>query len=395
MAQPVEWECLGNLLELSKVSIQLLPESEYDQITVRINHKGVVKRGSTLGVEILSKQHLAKSGQFIVSKIDARNGAMGLVPEFLDGAVVSNDFLLFNAVEERLDLEYLNYISQTPFFDHACHKASEGSTNRRRLKLDRFFEIKIPLPKIDEQIRLRSKANSIFSNIKAIEVLRAGQIKELRNLAYSRFTELIAGLLPFEMRKIAPLVRRPVAVDYSQEYPELGRSFGKGAFHKPALLGIKVGSKKLYEIHEGDLLLSNVFAWEGAIAVAQKEDHGRVGSHRYITRKCDLNNVLPRFLCYYFLTPEGLEKIRLASPGGAGRNKTLGLKKLDKILVPIPPIQLQKEFIEFLSQIELSIDYFRNTGDDLDTLKKAVLDKAFKGEPLKTTLQGTLQSIPW
>jgi hypothetical protein len=47
------------------------------------------------------------------------------------------------------------------------------------------------------------------------------------------------------------------------------RSFGKGTFHKPPLSGSDVGTKRLYRIEPGDLLFSNVFAWEGAIAIAQ------------------------------------------------------------------------------------------------------------------------------
>jgi hypothetical protein len=61
-----------------------------------------------------------------------------------------------------------------------------------------------------------------------------------------------------------------------REYPELGiRSFGKGTFHKP-LDYLSVGTKRLFRIEPGDLVFSNVFAWEGAIAVAQKDDEGRL-----------------------------------------------------------------------------------------------------------------------
>ncbi len=132
---------------------------------------------------------------------------------------------------------------------------------------------------------------------------------------------------------IAPIVRRPVEIDIDRAYPELGiRSFGKGTFHKSALAGTDVGSKRLFGIEPGDLIFSNVFAWEGAVAVAQPEDSGRFGSHRFITCAVDSKRAIASFLSRYLTaTPEGLEQIRRASPGGAGRNRNLASKNLPRL----------------------------------------------------------------
>jgi type I restriction enzyme S subunit len=73
----------------------------------------------------------------------------------------------------------------------------------------------------------------------------------------------------------------------------------------------------------GDLLFTNVFAWEGAIAVARPEDAGRVASYRFISCVPKPDVATSQFLCFYFLTPEGLELIGAASPGSALRNRTL------------------------------------------------------------------------
>ncbi|MEO7149848.1 MAG: hypothetical protein ABIY40_07960 [Rhodanobacteraceae bacterium] len=116
-------------------------------------------------------------------------------------------------------------------------------------------------------------------------------------------------------------MRREVTIDPKASNPELGvRSFGKGTFHKPAVSGMEIGSKRLFRIEAGDLLFSNVFAREGAIAIATSKDTGRFGSHRFMTCVVDQSAALAEFLLYYLLGPEGLEKVREASPGGAGRN---------------------------------------------------------------------------
>jgi type I restriction enzyme S subunit len=183
------------------------------------------------------------------------------------------------------------------------------------------------------------------------------------------------------MRDVAPLVRRPVKVDVGAEYPELGiRSFGKGTFHKPPLSGAAVGSKKLYRIEPGDLVFNNVFAWEGAVAVAQAADAGRVGSHRFITCVPQPGLVTATFLCFYFLTEEGLDRLGEASPGGAGRNRTLGLEALARIQVPMPPMAQQAWFDSLQAKVGAMRGLHVQAEAELDAMLPAVLDRAFKGE---------------
>ncbi len=183
------------------------------------------------------------------------------------------------------------------------------------------------------------------------------------------------------MKEVAPIVRREVKLNEEELYPELGiRCFGKGTFHKPALTGLEVATKKIFQIKKGDLVFSNVFAWEGGIAVAKEEDNNRYGSHRFISCVADKEKALQEFLCFHFLSPKGLEDINACSPGGAGRNKTLGLNKLVKINVPVPDIALQKEFVELLNKVNAIKDQHSETEKELTQLLPALLDKAFKGE---------------
>lgn len=152
---------------------------------------------------------------------------------------------------------------------------------------------------------------------------------------------------------LAPIVRRPVDIRPDHSYPELGiRSFGKGTFHKPPLTGADAGTKRLFKIEPGDLVLSNVFAWEGAIAVASPDDGGRYGSHRFITCVVDSSRACAEYLKFYLTASEdGKEQIRRASPGGAGRNRTLGVEKLGRIKIPLPPVALQRALIARLEAL--------------------------------------------
>jgi type I restriction enzyme S subunit len=146
------------------------------------------------------------------------------------------------------------------------------------------------------------------------------------------------------------------------------------------LSGADVGSKKLFRIEPGDLVFNNVFAWEGAVAVAKAEDFGRFGSHRFITCLPKKGLTTSEFVCFYYLTSEGLEKLGEASPGGAGRNRTLGLDSLSKIEVPVPPIDRQLWFNSLQAKVSSFKQIRAQTVAELEGLLPSILDKAFKGE---------------
>jgi restriction endonuclease S subunit len=99
------------------------------------------------------------------------------------------------------------------------------------------------------------------------------------------------------------------------------------------------------------LVLSNIKAWEGAIALAGDEHERCIASHRYITCVPDPALATAGFLVYYLLSEDGLEKVGLASPGTADRNRTLGLGNLGKIEVPVPPLAKQQTFNRLQAEV--------------------------------------------
>lgn len=174
---------------------------------------------------------------------------------------------------------------------------------------------------------------------------------------------------------VAPIIRRAVDIQPEESYPELGiRSFGKGTFHKPPLAGADAGTKRLFKIEPGDLVFSNVFAWEGAIAVASADDAGRYGSHRFITCDVDSSRACAEYLKFYLTASEdGKEQIRRASPGGAGRNRTLGVEKLGQIKVPLPPVEMQCALIARIEILTQKTDELEENLNAADRASAALL----------------------
>lgn len=148
---------------------------------------------------------------------------------------------------------------------------------------------------------------------------------------------------------VLELHRRAVEVEPSAEYREVGvRSFGRGIFHKEPIAGTDLGSKRVFRIEPGDLVISNVFAWEGAIAVASEAEEGMIGSHRFMTFRPKDDRTETAWLAWFLLSESGLELIRRASPGSAGRNRTLAIERFEALEIPLPPIDEQRRVARYL-----------------------------------------------
>jgi type I restriction enzyme S subunit len=143
---------IGDLIHRHKELIKVEDDVNYKQVTIRVKHKGVVLRGTQQGSAIGTKnQYVARQGQFILSRIDARQGAFGVVPPELEGAIITNDFWCFDINEERVLRDFFYTLIQAPDFDEACKKASIGTTNRQRINEDFFLNYELEIPPLADQ----------------------------------------------------------------------------------------------------------------------------------------------------------------------------------------------------------------------------------------------------
>jgi type I restriction enzyme S subunit len=359
-----------------------IPGKKYRQIGVRLWGDGAYERDSLDGAATqYSVLHRVEADDVIVNKIWARHGSVSVVPARLDGCYCSGEFPLFRPNEARISPRWIYWMTKTRWFWRECEFASRGTTGKNRIRPEMFASIMIPLPDRQEQDRIVAKLDVLTEKIEEVRKNKNGIENDAEAMLRSTFERIVKGVPHRRMGDIAPIVRRHVEVRMGEEYLELGiRSFGKGTFHKPALGYLSVGTKRLYNIEPGDLLFSNVFAWEGGIAVVQPEDKGRVGSHRFITCVPMQGVATSEFLCFYFLTEEGLRKIGEASPGGAGRNRTLGLAKLAKIEVPVPDYEKQIWFNCIQAKVRELLASQKETDIELNAIIPSILDKTFNCE---------------
>lgn len=161
---------IGSFLIKNRTRINIQDDKEYQRVTIRVNNKGVVPRDIEFGHNIGTKQqYLVSEGQFLMSKIDARNGAFGLVFKELNGAIVTNDFPAFDINSSIINPEFLVLITTTKEFIKFAQSCSSGTTNRQRIDIDSFLNVKIPLPSLEEQNRIVKAYNNRINEAERLE----------------------------------------------------------------------------------------------------------------------------------------------------------------------------------------------------------------------------------
>ena len=173
-------------------------------------------------------------------------------------------------------------------------------------------------------------------------------------------------------------VEHPVDVDSDALYTQIGiRSHGKGLFYKEPVTGESLGSKAVYWVEPDCFILNIVFAWEQAIGKTTQAEVGMIGSHRFPMYK-PVNNLIDiDYLISYLLTKRGTDILEAASPGGAGRNRTLGQDRFMKSRIVLPPLDEQQKIAEILSTQDKAIELQGRKIEELKRFKKGCLEKMF------------------
>lgn len=176
-------------------------------------------------------------------------------------------------------------------------------------------------------------------------------------------------------------VGEPVDVKEGEKYREIGiRSHGKGLFYKDETDINELGNKRVYWIEPDCFILNIVFAWERAVARTTQSEVGMIASHRFPMYKPKDGVVDLDYITTYFKTKQGQQIMILASPGGAGRNKTLGQKDFANSVIPLPSYEEQLKITEFFTELDNMIKLAESEVLELEKQKKAVMQKIFSQE---------------
>lgn len=297
----------------------------YRQLGVRLWGVGAYEREQIDGADTkYSNFNRIEAGDLVVNKIWARNGAIAVATDELAGTYVSTEFPTYTLDLSRIDPQWMRLITKWRGFWSACDDKAQGTSGKNRIKPQQFLAIGIPLPSLADQKAIVARLDALAEKTRQLEAHLDAVERDAEHLLALRFRDAIANAPVRPMAEVAPLVRRDVSIAPEVMYTELGvRSFYKGTFQRRTVPGSDFSWQALYQIQTGDLIFSNIMAWEQAIAIAKSEDDGCVGNHRMLACEANPYCSVPGFLWYYFTTSDGFEKIYAASPGTAARNRTM------------------------------------------------------------------------
>lgn len=182
-------------------------------------------------------------------------------------------------------------------------------------------------------------------------------------------------------RDILERVEVPVNVEPDKEYVQIGiRSHGKGLFYKEPVLGKALGNKQVFWIQPNCFILNVVFAWEQAITKTTENEIGMIGSHRFPMYRPKNDLVDINYLIYYFLTKRGTDILEAASPGGAGRNRTLGQERFLKSKITLPTLPEQQKIAAILSTQDKVIELKEKLLAQKQQQKKYLMQQLLTGK---------------
>ncbi|MGC1375363.1 MAG: restriction endonuclease subunit S [Anaerolineales bacterium] len=398
---------LGKILKRVKRETPIEDDVTYKQVTVRLWNKGVILRGEQQGSEIKTKrQFMVSSGQLILSRIDVRNGAIGLCPVELDGAIISNDFWAYDFDRNLIYPEFLEYYVKTPGFIDDANRTSSGTTKRIRSDEGAFLRIEIPLPPpLTEQRRIVARIEALAGRVAAALSLR----REASNEASLLIKSWVSKVFDYESGDSLP--KGWTWKSFAQVLEPDGMRTGPfgTALNKSEIMddgvpvfGIaNVGNNKFmhgftdFVSFEKAEALSSYTLQAGDIAVARSGTVGRscvvpeglfpepIMSSNLIRMRINAEVFLPDLMCRILNGSKLVERHKDKECRGSSRI-FFTQKILNRFQLPVPPLPEQRQLVAYLDGLQGRVSALRaaqaESEKELAALMPSVLDRAFKGE---------------
>ncbi|ANX02551.1 hypothetical protein CSTERLE_13765 [Thermoclostridium stercorarium subsp. leptospartum DSM 9219] len=426
---------IGDLLTRVKEPIDIEEDKQYKRVTIKTNNQGVYLRDIEFGRNIgTKKQFIIHEGQFLLSKIDARNGAFGIVPNDLDGAIITGNFWAYEVNHELLNIEWFNiFVSSREFID-ICDRASSGTTNRRYLDENKFLNFTISLPSFNEQSLFVENFKWIKQKFDFIMSELSYQYDLIIKLRQSILQEAVEGkLVPQDpndepasvllekikeekerlikegkIKKEKPLPpisedEIPYELPEGWEWVRLGEvtNYAYNETLKPdeideeewvlELEDIEKDTSRLIQVirnkdrksksnknrfYKGDVLYGKLRPYLKKVLVAPEDG---VCSTEIIPFR-GYGNIESRYIMYIMKSPY-IDKIVNSITHGMNMPR-LGTKNALELLIPLPPINEQKRIVEKVDQLMALCDELEKNIEqskkDCELLIQSVLQEAFK-----------------
>lgn len=383
---------LGDLVRHRKEFIKINDLESYKRPRVKLHVQGIVLRDEVPGALIKTKaQQVCRVGEFLVAEIDAKVGGFGIVPDTLDGAIVSSHYFLFTIDETKLSRRFLDFFIRTPAFRDQVD--AQGSTNYAAIRPSHVLSYTISLPPLQEQQRVVARIEEIAAQIREARTLRLSANVEtnalLRAGIEQRYRELAAVYGTESLAAVCDSIsdgdhNTPVFRDEGIRFIFVG-NVSSGFLHFD-------GSKRVSDEYfrtlkqqrvpsRGDILYSAVGATLGIPAVVDSDEPFCFQRHVAIL-KPNSGLLDSRYGWHMLRSRTVFEKAWASTTGSA--QPTIPLRSIRELPIPLPPLSEQRRVVAELDALQAEAGALKRlqseTAEELDALLPAILDRAFKGE---------------
>lgn len=389
---------LDSAVQCRKEFVQIDDLEQYKRCRVQLHAQGIVLRDTVPGAEIKTKkQQVCKTGDFLVAEIDAKVGGFGIVPDNLDGAIVSSHYFLFEVNEKVLNRRFLDFFIRTPAFREQV--AAQGSTNYAAIRPNDVFRYTIPLPPLPEQQRVVARIESLAVKIEEARSLRAQAAEEAEMLMASEEYRVWPDSALGKARTLESvttyLARGRQSEQGESEHFLIKTQHVQQGRYIPSMLRLATHIAQKVQpdafVLPGDILIACSAA--GCLGrVARFRDEGCVASTDTHVAIARANSALVDgdYLFAYLRGAQGQLQLRSRERGDWQREKIsfrlteLNLDDLRQVPVPIPPLPEQRQIVAYLDGLQAKVEALKKlqteTAAELAALLPSILDKAFKGE---------------
>jgi len=385
---------LGEVLRHRKEFVAIDDLTTYRRPRVQLHAQGIVLRDEVPGALIKTKrQQVCRAGDFLVAEIDAKVGGFGIVPEALDGSIVSSHYFLFEANEVKLDRRFLDYFTRTPTFRQQVE--AQGSTNYAAIRPADVLGYEIPLPALGEQRRVVARIEEVAAQVHEARAFRRQALQGADMLVTSRVSHVFAsapgkgwpdGMLDdYVLEDCYGTSDKTTDDDTGIPILRMG-NIQNGCLNLRDLKFLHLDAKDRVKLllKHGDILVNRTNSAELVGKCAVFDVDGDFAFASYLIRlRLDRERALPRLIAAYINSPLGRaymlsEKRQMT--GQANVNST----KLKALPIALPPLPEQHRIVAELDALQAEVDGLKHlqseTAGELDALLPAVLNRAFAGE---------------
>lgn len=288
--------------------------------------------------------------------------------------------------EQPIDINYIYHLFNNFDWARNTNKAVMGLV----LNKAKLLQIEIPIPSIDRQNYIAK----ILDKIDSLINLRKIELNKLDELIKSRFIEIFGDPLnnsrnwpTVTLKSICSKIGSGATPKGGQaSYIEHGISLIRsmnvhnGYFKYDDLAHINDEQAKQLNIvivMENDILFNITGASVTRSCIVPNDLlPARVNQHVAIIRP-NLEKVTSIFLNRVFLNDTYQHSLlNMAESNGATR-QAITKQQLEMLIIPLPPIELQNQFTNFVNQINKSKSKIQNSLAELETLKKSLMQEYF------------------